>query len=218
MMKKLIIICEGPTERAFCNKLLRNYFLSRDISLNAPLITKSDGGIVHWDSLKKQINNDLKKNKNYVTTFIDYYGIPDRFEYPGWKAAKLILDKEERMNFLETEMAAEIDEKYRYRFIPYFQLHEFEALLFNNIEVFEQQFNSDEILDKEELIAVLNDFPNPEMINNNIQTTPSKRLEKLILGYNKTLFGEILSEAIGLKAIRKKCPRFNQWISKLESI
>jgi hypothetical protein len=29
-----------------------------------------------------------------------------------------------------------IDESIRYRFIPYMQLHEFEGLLFNNIEVF----------------------------------------------------------------------------------
>lgn len=28
-MKRLIIICEGPTEQAFCNDLLRDYFQSK---------------------------------------------------------------------------------------------------------------------------------------------------------------------------------------------
>ena len=37
-------------------------------------------------------------------------------------------------------------------------------------------------------------------------------------GYNKVVYGDILSEAIGLERIREKSPRFHQWITCLENI
>lgn len=50
-MKRLIIICEGATEQAFCNDVLRDYFLTKDILIEAPTIKHSNGGIVAWDTL-----------------------------------------------------------------------------------------------------------------------------------------------------------------------
>ena len=60
--------------------------------------------------------------------------------------------------------------------------------------------------------------PNPELINDHKETTPSKRLQKHIIGYSKIVYGSILAESIGLTKMRKKSLRFNQWISNLESI
>jgi hypothetical protein len=54
------------------------------------------------------------------------------------------------------------------------------------------------------------------MINDQRETSPSHRLERIILGYNKIVYGIILAEAIGLNNIRKKCPRFNTWLDNLE--
>ena len=54
-MKRLVIICEGQTEHEFCNVLLAPFFSQIGISLLAPLIKKSHGGIVNWDSLKSEI-------------------------------------------------------------------------------------------------------------------------------------------------------------------
>ena len=65
-MKRLIIICEGPTEQAFCNDLLRDYFQSKDIILEAPTIKHSNGGIVAWDKLKKQIVRHLNEGNCIV--------------------------------------------------------------------------------------------------------------------------------------------------------
>ncbi|MDA3911915.1 MAG: DUF4276 family protein [Bacteroidales bacterium] len=56
------------------------------------------------------------------------------------------------------------------------------------------------------------------MINNNRETSPSHRLERIILGYNKIIYGNILAEAIGLDKIRAKSPRFNEWVKKLEEL
>jgi hypothetical protein len=49
-------------------------------------------------------------------------------------------------------------------------------------------------------------------------TAPSKRLTRIITGYQKTVFGPLLAGEIGLAKIRAKCPRFNHWIEKLSRI
>jgi hypothetical protein len=56
------------------------------------------------------------------------------------------------------------------------------------------------------------------MINDNKATSPSQRLERIIMGYHKIVHGNILADAIGLKAIRDKCPRFNNWLKKIEAV
>lgn len=113
-------------------------------------------------------------------------------------------------------MQNEIDDSIRHRFIPYLQVYEFEALLFSNATIFETEFERSEILDYEFLQQTL--LIAPEEINDGLDTAPSKRLEKIIKGYNKVLYGSLLSSEIGLDTIREKCPRFNQWIERLEKI
>ncbi|AFC26127.1 hypothetical protein SGRA_3402 [Saprospira grandis str. Lewin] len=44
------------------------------------------------------------------------------------------------MDFLEQEMKNDIPDPLNQNFIPYYQLHEFEGLLFNNIETFDDLF------------------------------------------------------------------------------
>jgi Domain of unknown function (DUF4276) len=122
------------------------------------------------------------------------------------------------MTFLEDAMKALIDPKLSHRFIPYIQLHEFEGLLFSNIDVFKTQIAENEFRDFNELAKTIQDNPNPELINDGKLTAPSKRLERLIIGYNKPVYGSILAEAIGLQRIRSKCPRFNHWINTLEGV
>lgn len=218
-MKRLIIICEGPTEEEFCMKILYPYFQTHNIYIQSPLIKRSNGGIVRWELLKKQIENHLRQDPTaYVSLLIDYYGIHQKFEFPGWEEALSIVDKKERLDFLEQTMSEAIDEKLSFRFIPYMQLHEFEGLLFNNIEIFNQLFTEDEIQDRKELQDIFKVFDNPEMINNGPETAPSKRLIRIIKGYNKIVFGNIIAETIGLNNIRTKCPRFDNWINLLTQI
>ncbi|MCL6220406.1 DUF4276 family protein [Zunongwangia pacifica] len=217
-MKRLVIVCEGPTEQEFVRDVLQPHFLSKDIYIQIPLIKKSGGGIVPWTVLKTQIENHLREGDSFVTTLIDYYGIPDRFNYPGWQESKTIVDKSQRMDFLEQKMLADVDSVLRNRFIPYIQLHEFEGLLFNNIQSFENTFEVKEFKDKNELENILNQYDNPELINDNPNTAPSKRLIKLIEGYNKIVYGSILAETIGINNIRRKSPRFNSWIVKIEGL
>jgi hypothetical protein len=134
------------------------------------------------------------------------------------------VDKNLRMTFIEKSMADTIDNKLQHRFIPYIQLHEFEALLFSNKQIFDDSFTEDEFNDYAHLVEVFNTFDNPEDINNNKETAPSKRLQRIIKGYKsekenlKVFYGTLLAQAIGLNAIRAKCPRFNNWITLLENV
>ena len=114
-------------------------------------------------------------------------------------------------------MKNDLDISLQHRFIPYLQLHEFEGLLFNNIAVFDNQLSAEEF-NRKVLKQTIDDYPNPEMINDNPETTPSARLQNLIVGYNKVVYGNIFAEAIGLTKMRAKTIRFNLWIEQLEQI
>ena len=213
-MKRVIIICEGPTEQEFCLEVLSEELVKYDVYVEAPLIKHSHGGIVAWDVIKRQILKHLQEGNVYVSMLVDYYGIKDQFDFPGWEVSKSIADKAERIHFLVGKMAEDIPEQYRYRFIPYIQLHEFEGLLFSDVSAFLNSFDQSEI-NYEALQSTAEAFENPEMINNSPATAPSKRLIEAIPDYNKVIFGNCVAMDIGLKKIREKCPLFNEWVENL---
>ena len=220
IMKRVIVICEGQTELEFCKNVLYNHFWSKGIILQGVLIKKSGGGIVPWDSLKKQIDMLLHDKEVIVTTLLDYYGIMEKHNFPAWKEAHEVVDRNERIKTLEQAMQNDLPEAIRHRFIPYIQLHEFEGLLFNDIAVFDELFSPAEITNRNrrELETIINQHPNPELINNTLDNAPSKRLKRLVKGYEKLVYGTVLAISIGLSNIRNKCVHFNEWISHLETV
>lgn len=125
----------------------------------------------------------------------------------------------ERIRILEEGMLKVIPENFTYRFLPNIVLHEFEGLLFNQISYFDQLFEVAEYKNRHELINILEQFPNPELINEGRDTSPSHRLNGLIFySFQKTVHGILLAESIGLEAIRAKAPHFNEWITRLENL
>ncbi|NET70958.1 MAG: DUF4276 family protein [Sphaerospermopsis sp. SIO1G2] len=58
------------------------------------------------------------------------------------------------------------------------------------------------------------------LINDSKETAPSKRIISQFPDYerSKPLLGSLLAESIGLETIRNKCPHFNSWLLKLESL
>lgn len=218
-MRRIIIICEGPTEREFCQTILAPYFASMGIYLAAPLIKHSQGGIVSWQHLQRQISMHLLGDHTaYVTTMIDYYGIADRHGFPLWEESKRMPVVTERVELVEKGMKESIDDALRSRFLPYIQLHEFEGLLFSNIDVFNQVIPQGDLVGLQELKQTVASFENPEMINNSRETSPSHRLERIVRGYDKVLHGSYLAERIGLNRIRERCPRFNEWIEAMKHL
>ena len=103
-MKRIRIICEGQTEQEFVNKMLTPAFSRKQIFFHPSLIRASRGGIIRWELLKKEIEIHLKVDKEaYVTTFIDYYGVYKKHEFPQWDSAHEIPDKNERMDCLSVD-------------------------------------------------------------------------------------------------------------------
>lgn len=168
-----------------------------------------------WIHLKDQIERTLKSDLTcYVTTFIDYFGIEEHHEFPNWELAHREETKSGIMDILEKAMSSDIDSALQSRFIPYIQLHEFEALVFCNYQVFERYYDSSEA-NFHRLRQICNSNPNPEAINNDPRTAPSKRLIRYIRGYDKISDGISLTEQIGLEQILAKCLRFKNWIDTI---
>lgn len=98
------------------------------------------------------------------------------------------------------------------RFIPYIQLHEFEALLFASNEGFNSFFDE---IQKEKAQQIINSYDNPEDINTTPEGAPSKRILAIKEDYDKVLEGNLIALEIGFSKIMKKCTRFRAWIEKL---
>lgn len=216
-MKRLIIVCEGPTENEFCLEVLAPALRNLGIFIETPLVKKSNGGIVSWPTIKRQIETHLHEGNAYVSMLVDYYGIRDSYMFPGWLESKKISSLSKRWKYLCDNMKADIAPELAPRFIPYIQIHEFESLLFSDIEVFKESFGPKE-MDYSILEKAIHEFDNPEEINSRPTLAPSKRLMEAIPGYDKIIFGNCIALDIGLNKIMDSCPLFRQWVKALKSI
>ena len=211
-MKPLIILVEGDTEEEFVKESLLPHFHGRNIFDITPIkITTKvgfKGGFVNYDHLKRDVVLFLKQRRETViTTFLDYFRIPHNI--PNYQNCQTIHDIDARLECLETAMKHDIDDS---RFHPYIQKHEFEALLFSSNAGFERYYSMAVARETEKIIQ---NYSNPEDINDAPQTAPSKRLLDLIPTYNKVADGNILALEIGIQTILQKCPRFQNWIETL---
>ena len=227
-MKKFIrlnITAEGQTEERFVKDTLSAYLGNYNISTDVrPVRTSKDkfktyrGGLINYEKAKKDIQTWLKEDSNQETRFstmFDLYALPNNF--PGYKEAERITDPYKRVNFLEEKFKDDIKD---YRFIPYIQLYEFEALVLakpRNLEI-EYFEHEKEIKELEKLLKSKNN--NPELINDGKKTAPSKRLIKLIPEYknNKVNVGASVANINGINFLKEQCPHFGEWIQKLKNL
>ena len=93
-------------------------------------------------------------------------------------------------------------------------MHEFEALLFSDVHILAEITE----VDVTEFEEILEEFISPEEINDDPNNVPSKKIHALKNGYRKVAMGKTVSEAIGIQAIRRQCPHFSNWLSKLEHL
>ena len=150
----------------------------------------------------------LYRSHDVVTSLVDFYG----FQRKG----------DRTVEELETYLCGKIGEKIgrgwdETRLFPYVQRHEFEGLLFSDVGIFASQIDfPNECVGT--LQTVRGQFETPEDINDNPETAPSKRIAGAIPRYNKRLHGPLLAKEISLEIIRDECPRFNDWMTRLESL
>lgn len=143
----------------------------------------------------------------------DLYALPE--DFPGVQEARTIFDPYEKVAFLESKLAEDIMHP---GFIPYIQLHEFEALLFSEPARFAHEYlEHDKAI--QQLTALLSSFNNnPELIDDGPQTAPSKRILENIPEYSKVSSGVIIAEMIGMDTIRGMCRHFHEWLCRLETL
>jgi hypothetical protein len=146
---------------------------------------------------------------------IDLYALHHNF--PGLKESEIMRQNPtKRVEFLEKSFADDIDDP---RFIPYIQLHEYEAYFFSDPTCFESFY--DHCSDQVAILKTIADsYETPELINDSRETAPSKRIIAQFPDYEraKSTVGSLLAESIGLEIIRNKCPHFNSWLLQLESL
>lgn len=222
---RLNVTAEGQAEEKFVKDALAPYLGVYNISTDTRcVLTSKDrrkyyrGGLISYQKAKSDIRSWLLSDANSdarFTTMFDLYALPN--DFPGYEKASSIRDPYEKVSTLEKAFSDDINDN---RFIPYIQLHEFETLLFSDLSMLRLEYfeHNKEI---SQLEKVLVDFSNnPELINENRNTAPSKRIIKLIPEYkgNKVNVGATIASMIGIDHLKKTCSHFNDWILKLEDL
>lgn len=219
-MIRLNIIAEGPTEQLFVNGILTEYLGNFNISVAVNCVLtnkekKAKGGLANYKKAQNHITSWLKQDRDCnarFTTMFDLYGLPNNF--PGFQETSKIIDPYEKINLLESALKEDIND---YRFIPYIQLHEFESIILANLSLLIERF-PDFKNGIEQLSQICQTYESPELINDGKTTAPSKRIEQLIPEYKKVATVRSIAKEINLQVVREKCPHFDDWISKLESL
>ncbi len=225
-MVRLYLFVEGQTEQTFATTLLRPHLAACEVYLENPILIAHAkkkgrvhrGGGRNYLPMKNDIMRFLKQEKAnnvFFTTMVDLYAIHP--EFPGLsESEKLRQNPIQRVEFLENCFKNDIGD---HRFIPYLQLHEYEAYLFSDPQCFEL-IETGRQKDIEALMMDVAKYETPELINDRPETAPSKRIEALFPDYGKakTVFGPQLASKIGLSTIRARCPHFERWLQRLESL
>lgn len=224
-MTRLHITVEGQAEEEFVKESLSPYLAKFNVFADARcVLTSKDkrrtyrGGLVSYEKAKADILTWMREDANpdaIFTTMFDFYALPSTF--PNYSGAREKTDPYDRVSALEKAFEDDIKDL---RFIPYIQLHEFESLLFSKPEELKiEYFAHDKEIEK--MIQMLKDKNgNPELINDNKHSAPSKRIIQLIPEYehNKVTVGAPVVGLIGIEHLKKTCRHFGDWIARLERL
>lgn len=218
---RLYITVEGQSERKFADDLLRPYLAAFSIDVKTRVVLTNRklgkrGGILDFEKIRGdlcRLMQEDRKPEARFTTMMDLYALPP--EFPGWTEARKKKLPSKQVEVLEASLQKEMGDE---RFLPYIQLHEFEALLYCDLSQLQQRISG-----TEKAIAALEKevkHLEPEDINEGPTTAPSKRIIKHVPMYDrlKVRVGAPAAAAIGLAALRAKCPHFHGWITQLEQL
>ena len=223
-MIRLHCVVEGQTEEAFVNSVLADHLGWVNVFANVRCVETSRqparifrGGGRHYEKIKKDLVLWMKEDQQpeaFFTTMFDVYGLPG--DFPGLNSPHQPTAPYQRVAFLEREFADDIAHR---QFIPYLQLHEFEALLLADPAKFAARF-IEHTTGIQALIEECARYSSPELIDDGETTAPSKRIIDRIADYkgSKHSAGPLIAKQIGLPTIRQKCPHFDGWLVKLESL
>lgn len=228
-MTRLMIHVEGETEETFVQEIIAPHLYTVGFTeVSAKLLGNARnrakrGGIRSWPSARFDIVQRLRGNTGaYATTLVDYYALPSGGT-GGWPCRDLAASVAPAACAQSIEMAIEAEVNAFFsntsmpdRFVGGILLHEFEALLFADCRAFAEGVGNPNLAGP--MQEIRNQFASPEDINDSPITAPSKRMEGLISGYQKPIYGTIGALHIGLDRLRAECPHFNRWLTRLEAL
>jgi len=218
---RLYVTVEGQSEKEFADRVLQPHLAGYSIEVRPRVVVTNRklgkrGGVLDFEKISGDLRRLMKQDQHpeaRFTTMVDLYALPATF--PGWAEAQRKKLPADRVAVLEEALRAEFGER---RFLPFIQLHEFEALLYCDLGELQKRISCSEAgitaLQKE--VRGLE----PEEINEGDSTAPSKRIIRHLPVYerNKVRVGAAAAAAIGLPVLRKNCPHFDGWVSKLERL
>ena len=215
MSAELRVLCEGLTEQNFVTQVLAPHLRPFDVFSRAESLLRGHGGVVPFNVLRKAIKSDVGRSRDhqFVTTMIDLYALP---EFPG--AEKVHGESVmQRVSRIESGMAEALPNP---RFIPYVQVHEFEALVFVDLDALPREFPDGEAAGAPDRLRSQIGAMTPEEINDGGDTAPSKRLigEVSAYRYLKPIAGPAVAGRIGIAKLRAACPHFDWWVTRLEAL
>ena len=224
-MNELVVIVEGETEQTFVRDQLAAHLIQHQTSAwpVLPGPHRNHGGVKKWEVARRDIIRTLKERR-YCSTMFDYYGMPA--DWPG-RAEAAAKPWSERARTVEDKIHADVtaalggsfNPKY---FVPYVQLHEFEALVFADVNVLVSVLAPLGTRSPESLVRhfseILNEAGHPEAINDGYETCPSRRIGKIVPAYQKRAQGPIVTSRIGIEELRVRCSHFGEWLTRLEDL
>jgi hypothetical protein len=227
MTVRLHFVVEGQTEETYVNRVLVHHLANVGVWADARAVETGRrrgvvfrGGLREYGKLRSDLVRWMKQDDHpqvFFTTMIDLSGLAALIDaFPGWEEASRIRDPYGKAERLEAAWGRDIGHT---RFVPYLQVHEFEALLLASPRHLEIQFvGRDHAI--QELEAMAAQFDSPEHINDGQETCPSKRIAAKLPEYEglKASAGPIVAEKIGLEFLRSRCRHFNEWLSRLENL
>lgn len=215
------MLVEGQSEEAFVKQTLAPWLAASGVLVQGPIVLWTKrlpaggghrGGVGSWEQIRKNLSPLLADGDAWVTTLLDFYGLPD--DVPGLAEHKGRGAADQQAASLQAELAAAFG--HAPRFLPFLALHEFEAWLFAAPEVVATHFGNPAIATR--LAGEIPDPGGPEAINHGHDTHPKARLRKHCPGYKETSDGPTVLAKIGIPAIRARCPHFAGWLARLEAL
>jgi len=217
---RLHLVVEGQTEENFVRDILAPELWPRGVIPDVHRVTTGRrhsrtyrGGITSYQQLRNDLLRWMKQDRNpdaWFSTMVDLYRLPG--DFPRFADCRTEVDPLKRVRCLEDSLQEDIQQP---RFIPYIQLHEFEALLFADPQKFAHAFPGRPGVIAE-LQQIRSRFPSPEHIDDGEETAPSKQIAAVVPDYAKPVAGPLIARQIGIAALRRECDHFNDWITRLE--
>ncbi len=225
-MHEVLVLCEGHTEREFCNSVIAPYLVNMGVIFKGTMVgrpQRKQGGVQGWPVYRNELIRLAKERKDrHVGVLVDYFRMPH--SWPGRDTAP---DRHitERGLHVEKALLNDLGPNLGEYFHPCVQLHEFESLLFVEPEctakalsvVTASAFSSEKL--SQRLSNIKDKFEdNVEMIDDSPENAPSKLISRIVPNYDKVGWGVFAVKKVGLSSLRTQCQWLNRWLERMESL